>query len=223
MATHRCLIILGILTIGLVGCSEERKREAARLERLASGDSTALEDTLIAEARGDTASPQVDSAFDTTQSVQSEPRDLRAVDSQAVVPVNQPATDTQTRAVAESLTSGAKDQPVVQDTAPDVNAIPKENGQPTESRPTGTDMPRRPISVYTVQVGSAGTEAEANSSLARYRQDGYEPYIATVTSGGRELYRIRIGKCASQQEANRLRDELGTRYGIEPWIDKISE
>jgi len=219
MAAHRYWIILGVLTIGLVGCSEERKREAARLERLASGDSTALEDTLIAGVPDDTTS----SPLDSTPIVPTEPPALPTGDSQALVAVNQPATDPQPIAAAESLAGSSQAQAVVQDTAPDVNAIPQENGQSTESQPTGSDMPRRPVSVYTVQVGSAGTKAEASSSLARYRQDGYEPYIATVTSGGRDLYRIRIGKCATQQEAIRLRDELGTRYGIQPWVDKISE
>ena len=204
-------ILLGLLAVCLTSCSEERKREAARLERMMSGDTTAEVEPATTPAGQDSSTVAL-------------PQTVEPAGMQETLPASgstpdQPRTES---GDAGAIVSQANAEPMTleqpTDTAPDVNAIPEEAGA------TKPAMPRRPVGEsYTVQVGSGVTIEEAQALVAKLQQDGYDPYIATVTINDRNNYRIRIGRLPTPEEAQLLKNELARKYAIEPWIDKISE
>ncbi len=55
-----------------------------------------------------------------------------------------------------------------------------------------------------------------------YQNRGYEPYVTNETVDGQMTYRVRIGQFESFNDAKALKNELGDKYSIEPWIDFVS-
>ncbi|MEW6049740.1 MAG: SPOR domain-containing protein [Candidatus Zixiibacteriota bacterium] len=210
MTTRVLVIFTGVMAVGLISCSEERKREAARLERMLSGDTVAQIDSSYSTILQD-SSPVVQYAEYLTDSAMEAPIG-------ADTGVDRTATEQTAVTLIDQVTVEPMAADVPPDTVPDINAIPEEAAV---SRPT---MPRRPVGEsFTVQVGSAVTLVEARALVTKLENDGYQPYIATVTVNDRDHYRIRVGRLPTSDEAMRLKDELATKYAIEPWIDKISE
>jgi DedD protein len=54
---------------------------------------------------------------------------------------------------------------------------------------------------WTVQLGSFGEEANARRVAQRSGTFGYKAEVSTVKSGGRTLYRVRVGSARSRPEA----------------------
>src|SRR5262249_57820906 len=63
--------------------------------------------------------------------------------------------------------------------------------------------------VFTIQVESAPSEAEAKSSIAKLQANGVEAYwVKAEVPGKGTRYRVRIGKYKSQAEAKAKADKL---------------
>lgn len=54
---------------------------------------------------------------------------------------------------------------------------------------------------YCVQVGAFSAEPNAERLTAELKRRGYSPEISRTTSEGRELFRVRVGRLSSRQEA----------------------
>jgi cell division septation protein DedD len=207
MTIQKGFLLTGLAALLIVGCSEEKKREAARLEAQLKGDSAT---TIVATAP---TTPPQDSlqppsrVAETTATSTSAPSDSATGDSAAV------GHDTVAR------TEVAKEADHPQDSVlPDVNAVPEENGG---HRPEV--MPPQLHDLFTVQVASSPSEAYSKSVVDSFLSRGYEAYIATVTVGEKTYYRVRIGKYGARSEASAVSAEINGKYLLQSWVDKIAE
>ncbi|MCS6947547.1 MAG: SPOR domain-containing protein [Steroidobacteraceae bacterium] len=46
---------------------------------------------------------------------------------------------------------------------------------------------------YAVQIGSYALRVSAERQVRELKKQGFDAFVAPVTSGGRELYRVRVG------------------------------
>jgi cell division septation protein DedD len=209
---YLAIFILGGLI--LIGCSEQRKREAAKLERelLANEgqnvDSAASDTGSLAAERADTSSDTVQAA----PSHQAEQNDVQVNTAQGHEPSSiLLAADT-------SLYRESERPADTSEPAPDVNAVPAENGSAQEA---GT--PSRVAGyVWTVQIASSTSQAYADSVIEAFTARGFEPYIAVATVDNHEVYRVRIGHFESSRDAAELKQKLAETYGLQPWIARLS-
>lgn len=77
----------------------------------------------------------------------------------------------------------------------------KANTEPTagESRKDGT---------WAVQVGAFPDEKDANATLARLKDKGYDAFVTRGEVKGKRWYRVRVGRLASRAEAETLQKKL---------------
>ena len=83
---------------------------------------------------------------------------------------------------------------------------------------TGTDSPPKPPaapSAFTVQVLAVKSAAQADDMLTRLKVMGFEARVARDTSG---LFKIRVGRYATRDEALRVERRLRTRLGGQPFV-----
>ncbi|MFA5089736.1 MAG: SPOR domain-containing protein [Candidatus Omnitrophota bacterium] len=67
---------------------------------------------------------------------------------------------------------------------------------------------RRVLVYYTVQVGSFSNFANANNLSKRLTQKGYQAYIEEIKTENRHIYKVRVGKLKTRQEAVELEGKL---------------
>ncbi|HEV2538107.1 MAG TPA: SPOR domain-containing protein [Frateuria sp.] len=94
------------------------------------------------------------------------------------------------------LESGASDQ------HGDVAATPATAGAP--ARAGG----------FAVQVAAMGSQADASALRDKLRAAGFDGFVDTVTSGGRQLWRVRAGPQVQRADAERVRDQIKARLGL---------
>jgi cell division septation protein DedD len=67
---------------------------------------------------------------------------------------------------------------------------------------------------YAVQVAAMGSQADANALRDKLRAAGFDGFVDTVTSGGRQLWRVRAGPQTQRADAERVRDQIKARLGM---------
>lgn len=78
---------------------------------------------------------------------------------------------------------------------------------------------------FTVQVGSWRSETVANQQLQNWKNRGYEH--AVVTKYGEEevgdvWFRVRLGRVADRNEAEKLQNEVMQKHNAESWISRLN-
>ena len=75
---------------------------------------------------------------------------------------------------------------------------------------------------YTVQVSSWQTRRHAEEDAERYTAKGFNAYIqeANIPSKGGMWYRVRVGRYASQQDAEQLAAQLAGLLEAGFWVDR---
>ncbi len=214
MHTIRYLAIIGVSAAVLVGCSEQRKQEAAKLAReLAEKDSLNALSSVPSQASVPAETLKAEeTTIDSTRLASAEPLSP-PLDSHTLQSTSDSGITPETPVSVAAVATDTSTQP-----APDVNAIPEET-----SHAAPAAMPPHTRDVYTVQIASSGSRAYADSVVNVFKSRGFEPYIAVATVGGKDLYRVRIGKLATPKEASDLRKQLADSFALDPWVDKISE
>jgi cell division septation protein DedD len=208
MTVQKGFLIAGLAALLIVGCSEEKKREAARLEAQLNGDTAATTDVAAVPV----TSPQ--------DSLQSQASPAESTTVPAATPLVSVTTDS--AIVGRDTTVRAEiekkaDQP--QDSVPpDVNAVPEETG-----RSRSEAMPPQLRDLFTVQVASSPSETYSKTVVDSFVSRGYEAYIATVTVGEKTYYRVRVGKFSARSEASAVSAEINDKYLLQSWVDKIAE
>ncbi len=61
---------------------------------------------------------------------------------------------------------------------------------------------------YSIQVGAFGEKARADRLAKRLRDKGYDTYIIIITIEGRRFHRVRVGRLATEAEAQELATKL---------------
>jgi hypothetical protein len=79
----------------------------------------------------------------------------------------------------------------------------------TTARPSG------PV-VYTVQVAAVQTASAADEMMERLHAAGYEPHVVRDPTDG--LFKVRVGRFAARQDAQRVAGDLRRRVGGQPFV-----
>lgn len=79
--------------------------------------------------------------------------------------------------------------------------------------------------IYTVQVSSWQSRRNAETDAARFEGQGHEVYIqrANIPEKGGIWYRVRVGRFATQEEAQALADELVYQLQSGFWLDRVRQ
>jgi cell division septation protein DedD len=200
-----CIILILGLTVLLTSCSEEKKREAAKLEAQLNGDTSipVTTETVQYDSVHDSLIPKtvVETLQTQGQTTLASDVDSQKVDSTTIPSQNEPPTGNQ--------------KP---DSVADVNAIPEEAGQISPSR-----MPAFVEDAFTVQVSSTPSEEYARSVLDSFKVRGYDAYISSVSINEKNYYRVRIGHFSSRSQAQQTSAEINGKFGLQSWVDKITK
>ena len=72
--------------------------------------------------------------------------------------------------------------------------------------------------LYTLQEGAYANKNEASRKLKALEKQGYPAYLVTVEKKRRPLYRVRIGKYDSKEEAKQAQERLMKDGNIKTWL-----
>lgn len=75
--------------------------------------------------------------------------------------------------------------------------------------------------LFTVQIASLATEAEAEKMTATFESKGYPAYFAVAIVKGKTYYRVRCGRFRTDQEAAKLKDVLAKKEGVSGFITRV--
>ena len=67
---------------------------------------------------------------------------------------------------------------------------------------------------FAVQVAAMGSQADASALRDKLRASGFDGFVDTVSSGGRQLWRVRAGPQTQRADAERVRDQIKARLGM---------
>jgi cell division septation protein DedD len=93
------------------------------------------------------------------------------------------------------------------------------SGTSTAPREKAAQGPTKGL--FTVQIASLATEAEAEKMTATYVSRGYRAYFAGAIVKGKTYYRVRCGRFRTAQEAAELKDVLAKKEGVSGFITKV--
>ncbi len=89
---------------------------------------------------------------------------------------------------------------------------------PPPPAPPRTSAAEAPPPVFTVQVGSFRSRADAERFLARIRQQGVEAQIVEASVAGRTWYRVQAGRFRSRAAAGKFQDSVLKGKGIQGFV-----
>lgn len=205
---------VGVLALA-IGCSEERKAKAARLERqmLGQADSIVVDSAALLESA--TASFLPDSVTSLVQQPETTPPDstsnftrdasVEPVDSSKASSVD---LSVDTLAGLPALVSAPISSVV--GAAPVLTDMPA--SMPRDSVRTG----------YVVQLLSTPSRAYADSQVAYFSEQGYLTYAVEALVEGRTVYRVRVSAGESFQTADSLRQQIQDRYALPGFVTKVT-
>ena len=91
---------------------------------------------------------------------------------------------------------------------------------PDDEAPRGSDagLPAR----YTLQIGSHPDSASAQRDMDRLRQAGLEPHVIMVEAPGKgRIYRVRVGKFHSMDEARGFQATISAERGVASFVSPL--
>jgi cell division septation protein DedD len=96
--------------------------------------------------------------------------------------------------------------------APPADAKPASPSPPAATQPRGdapaSASPREAEEGWAVQVGTFASSSNATALAATLKARGYPAFVAPVASGGKTLYRVRVGPTADIESARALERRL---------------
>jgi DedD protein len=66
---------------------------------------------------------------------------------------------------------------------------------------------------WAVQLAAMSSQGDANALRDKLRANGFDGFVDTVQSGGRQLWRVRAGPQTQRADALRLRDQIKAKLG----------
>ncbi|HEV2623155.1 MAG TPA: SPOR domain-containing protein [Frateuria sp.] len=88
-----------------------------------------------------------------------------------------------------------------------------QHGDVAAAAPATAAVPAR-AGGFAVQVAAMGSQADAGALRDKLRAAGFDGFVDTVTSGGRQLWRVRAGPQTQRADAERVRDQIKARLGL---------
>jgi DedD protein len=136
------------------------------------------------------------------------PADSPAAPSAVVLP--QPASEAPLAKPGEAAAPSAADPPA---TAPQLDTAPPPaaaQAPPVVQVPAQKPAPAPPVErgSFVVQLGSFGSRDNADRLVRDMTAKGFTAFVAPIKSGGRELYRVRVGPTRDRAQAEALAAQL---------------
>lgn len=125
------------------------------------------------------------------------------------------APERQVPAPTSALAAPARaEAPVQASVATAVAAPPRRSAEAPPADPTTATLPR----AWTVQVMASALESEANDVLAQLLARGHAAYGVQALVGNLPVFRVRVGWCATREEAAALAERLRRQERLDTWI-----
>jgi DedD protein len=135
--------------------------------------------------------------------------------AEPVPPVAAPADAAAQTAVEPAVQAAApSDPPAIAATRPEPERTAAAPSQPPATAPKPAPAPVQATGDWTVQLGSFGEEANAQRLAQRAGTFGYKAEVSSYRSGGRTLYRVRVGPQATRAAAEAAASALRA-HGVE--------
>lgn len=80
-------------------------------------------------------------------------------------------------------------------------------------QPLAMDADGVPVA-WTLQVATVSTPEKAEALRRRLLDKSEKAYVTTVTSGGKQLYRVSVGPKFERQELERIQDSINAEFGV---------
>lgn len=75
--------------------------------------------------------------------------------------------------------------------------------------------------IYTIQIAAESKLESATGLVKRFKEAGFDAYIQEYsTSSYQIVYRVRVGKYLSREEASQIAKTIENEYGLSTWITK---
>ena len=132
-----------------------------------------------------------------------------------------PITDDATSKIEETLTEN-----VDEIVAEEVSSIPVQESPVIIEKPIVTDeQPTADTEInYTIQVAAEPNADAAEQNVGRLIDAGYEAYsLEHTTANNKILYRIRIGKYATRDDALQAADKIANDRGLPTWVTQYQK
>jgi DedD protein len=68
---------------------------------------------------------------------------------------------------------------------------------------------------WAVQLAAMGSKADANALRDKLRANGFDGFVDSVQSGGKQLWRVRAGPQTQRSDAQRVHDQIKAKLGID--------
>ena len=90
---------------------------------------------------------------------------------------------------------------------------------PVATTTGGAAVPR--VGGWAVQLAAMGNQGDANALRDKLRAGGFDGYVDTVNANGRQLWRVRAGPQTQRADAERLRDQIKGKFGIDGNVVRV--
>lgn len=68
---------------------------------------------------------------------------------------------------------------------------------------------------WAVQLAAMSSQADANALRDKLRANGFDGFVDTVQSGGKQLWRVRAGPQTQRADAQRVHDQVKAKLGVD--------
>ena len=129
------------------------------------------------------------------------------------------ATPAATAAAARTETLPPEPAKPVATAKPPVAAAPKpeqpkpEPAKPEPAKPTPS-VPAAAGTGFAVQLGAFGKAEDANALRDKVRAAGFSAFVEQVSTDKGALHRVRVGPVANRSDAEQLRAQVASKFGI---------
>lgn len=106
---------------------------------------------------------------------------------------------------SKKIASSRNSQPAAASKKKQIVATTKKQAAPAAAAPTGRNK-------YVVQLLATSNSGKANSLRNTMMKEGYAAFVSTAKSGGKTLYRVRVGGFAGKSAAIQKQNAMKRRY-----------
>jgi DedD protein len=155
------------------------------------------------------ASPELTEYGDSPESVDADTQGNVGVDGTDYV-----VAETEDEAEPVASASAATAPVAVQNPA----AATAATGVRSESpQPLVTDGDGVPVA-WTLQVATVSSAEKADALRRRLLEKGEKAYVTTISSGGKQLYRVSVGPKFERQELERIQASINAEFGVKTML-----
>lgn len=130
------------------------------------------------------------------------------------------ATRTATEAARLKISQSV---PGVQPHVEQTDAVNQAAIAPGKPAVTANASPRaaNPASGWAVQVAALGSQADANALRDKLRTAGFDGYVSSVQSAGKQLWQVRAGPQTQRADAQHVQEQIKSKLGIDGVVRQV--